>query len=449
MTKKKIIIIILCIIGLVYLSGVLIFSKVTYYNTLIDNEHVNFDSKSQIEKTQNDKFNSETITIKDDVVEDYEISKTKLGVTFDASKLTNDIFEKQKPFFWPIQIFQKKDYDSRKYLNIDEDIMKKQIEKDLIDDVKRKKSVDAQIKYDTKQEKFIIVDDKRGTIISDEVYTNLKKSLLSWDTEFDVSKHYKPANVKSDDLAKTLEQINKKVNREIKIDFSGKEITIPKQEVAGFLLVDKENNVGVNNTNINNYLLTLASENSYAKSSGNKRIVTSFDIKSPYYQIENALLTDDEGEIKVSAKPQTFHQQASQRSLPTSGTYIEVSISQQYMWLYNNDKLVLKTAVVTGNHSLGRDTPQGTYKIWNKERNKVLDGATVGYDYKVPVDYWMAVDYTGVGIHDIGWLNSKNAEQSREVYKTNGSHGCINTPDDLMHIMYENTPIGTPVYIVA
>lgn len=449
MTKKKTIILILCITGLVYLSGVLIFSKVTYYNTLIDNTRVNFDSKSQIEKTQSEKFNSETIMIKDDVVENYEISKTKLGVTFDASKLTNDIFENQNPFLWPIQIFQKKEYDSRKYLNVDEAVMKKQITNDLIKDVKRKKSINAKTKYDTKQQKFIIVDDKQGTIISDKVYPSLKKVLLSWDKEFDVTKQYKPANIRSADLADALEQLNKKVNRKIKVDFSGKEITIPKQDVAGFLLVDKENNVGVNNTSINNYLLTLASENSYAKSSGSKRIVTSFDVKSPYYQIENALLTNDEGEIKVSAKPQTFYQQASQRSLPTSGTYIEVSISQQYMWLYNNGKLVLKTAVVTGNHSLGRDTPQGTYKIWNKERNKVLDGASVGYDYKVPVDYWMAVDYTGVGIHDIGWLNSKNAEQSRNVYKTNGSHGCINTPDDLMHIMYENTPIGTPVYIVA
>lgn len=32
-----------------------------------------------------------------------------------------------------------------------------------------------------------------------------------------------------------------------------------------------------------------------------------------------------------------------------------------------------------------------------------------------------------------------------EIYKTNGSHGCINSPYYLAKTIYENIQVGTPV----
>ena len=45
----------------------------------------------------------------------------------------------------------------------------------------------------------------------------------------------------------------------------------------------------------------------------------------------------------------------------------------------------------------------------------------------------MGVTYQGVGFHDATWRNRFGGT----IYKTNGSHGCINTPFDNMKTCIE------------
>lgn len=116
-------------------------------------------------------------------------------------------------------------------------------------------------------------------------------------------------------------------------------------------------------------------------------------------------------------------------------TYIEVDMSEQKMYYYENEVLKLETDVVTGNTSLHRGTPSGTNYVYNKQRNRVLRGA----DYATPVKYWIPV-YKAIGIHDASWRKNFGGE----IYKTNGSHGCVNTPTDQVSQLYDMVEIGTP-----
>ena len=95
----------------------------------------------------------------------------------------------------------------------------------------------------------------------------------------------------------------------------------------------------------------------------------------------------------------------------------------------------IETPVVTGNTSLRRGTPSGTNFVYNKERNRVLRGA----DYASPVKFWIPVR-GAIGIHDASW----RSKDGGEIYKTNGSHGCINTPYDEVSKLYDMVEIGTP-----
>lgn len=117
-------------------------------------------------------------------------------------------------------------------------------------------------------------------------------------------------------------------------------------------------------------------------------------------------------------------------------TYIEIDYTNQRMWFYKDGVLLVDTYVVTGNSSKGMDSPTGIYCIYNREQNATLKGE----DYETPVNYWMPF-YGGVGIHDATWRSSFGGE----IYKTGGSHGCINTPLENAAIIYENVSIGTPV----
>lgn len=116
-------------------------------------------------------------------------------------------------------------------------------------------------------------------------------------------------------------------------------------------------------------------------------------------------------------------------------TYIEVDMTEQMMYYYENGEQKIATPVVTGNTGLRRGTPQGTNYVYSKERNRVLRGQ----GYASPVKYWMPVK-GGVGIHDSSW----RSEYGGTIYKTNGSHGCINTPLDEVIKLYDMVEIGTP-----
>ncbi len=116
-------------------------------------------------------------------------------------------------------------------------------------------------------------------------------------------------------------------------------------------------------------------------------------------------------------------------------TYIEVDMTDQMMYYYVAGELKIETPVVTGNTGLRRGTPSGTNYVYNKQRNRVLRGE----DYASPVKYWIPVK-GAIGIHDASW----RSKYGGEIYKTNGSHGCINTPLDEVSQLYDMVEVGTP-----
>ncbi len=117
-------------------------------------------------------------------------------------------------------------------------------------------------------------------------------------------------------------------------------------------------------------------------------------------------------------------------------TYIEVDMGQQRMYYYQNGECLVSVDVVTGNARRRWNTPEGINFVYAKQRNRILRGA----DYATPVKYWMPV-VGNVGIHDADWRRDFGGE----IYLTNGSHGCINTPPDVMSELYELVEKGTPV----
>ena len=119
-------------------------------------------------------------------------------------------------------------------------------------------------------------------------------------------------------------------------------------------------------------------------------------------------------------------------------TYIEVNMGKQELFYYVEGKLSMNMPIVTGNVNRGRGTPTGIFPVYNKRYHTNL----VGVDYVSYVNYWLGV-HKGVGIHDATW-RSKFGE---EIYKRDGSHGCINCPLDTVSQLWEVVEVGTPVVL--
>lgn len=120
-------------------------------------------------------------------------------------------------------------------------------------------------------------------------------------------------------------------------------------------------------------------------------------------------------------------------------TYVEICISQQRMWCYENGNLIVDTPVVTGNPNRDWGTPSGgVWAIDAKKRDAILEGE----GYEEPVDYWMPFN-DNIGIHDF----QERYHFGGSIYLSNGSHGCVNTPYDAVQKIFNAVSIGTPVIV--
>ncbi len=117
-------------------------------------------------------------------------------------------------------------------------------------------------------------------------------------------------------------------------------------------------------------------------------------------------------------------------------SYIEVDLTNQKVWLYKDGELLGESGCVSGDYE-NSPTPEGIYTIYFMKSPATLRGS----GYTSNVDYFMAY-YGNYGLHDASW----RSEFGGDIYLTDGSHGCINLPDKMAQLLYENTGYG---YVVV
>lgn len=121
--------------------------------------------------------------------------------------------------------------------------------------------------------------------------------------------------------------------------------------------------------------------------------------------------------------------------------YVLIDLSDQMLYIVQGDMYLLTTPVVTGLANSSRETPTGEYKIWSKESSRYLTGP----GYNCWVDYFMPFN-GGIGIHDASWRSDEEF-MAGDTYLTNGSHGCINVPCNIMSEVYGYCEVGTIVIV--
>lgn len=67
----------------------------------------------------------------------------------------------------------------------------------------------------------------------------------------------------------------------------------------------------------------------------------------------------------------------------------------------------------------------------------------VGPNYKSYVSFFMPFD-GGIGLHD---ADRWRKEYGGNIYKTNGSHGCVNMPYNKVKKVYKKAKVGTRVLV--
>lgn len=117
---------------------------------------------------------------------------------------------------------------------------------------------------------------------------------------------------------------------------------------------------------------------------------------------------------------------------------IEVSLSRQWLYAYEDDRLVFDAPVATGKD--GFNTPTGTFAIYYKIPLQTMRGNLNGESWEVP-NVPHAMYFNGsVALHGTYWHNLFGTG-------TRVSHGCVNLGLDDAAWLYEWAPIGTLVTV--
>lgn len=123
--------------------------------------------------------------------------------------------------------------------------------------------------------------------------------------------------------------------------------------------------------------------------------------------------------------------------------YSEIDLTEQRVYVYRNGELAYSCICVSGlpTEKQDRITRTGVWYIKEKKPEKVL----VGEDYETPVKYWIRIMWTGTGYHALD--RSDWGKWTPELYKTKGSHGCLNLQESDAKKLYELINLDDPVFI--
>jgi len=169
--------------------------------------------------------------------------------------------------------------------------------------------------------------------------------------------------------------------------------------------------------------------------------------------LENALaaaVTNDQPLVyPISSQTVPFATLSTSLTPLNLSQYVEVNLSKQHLWVWQNGQVIYDSPVTTGATGAGFPTVTGMFHVYQKKTDTHLVGYAYGpaYDYDVFVQYWMAF-YEGFGMHDASWRNGNFGETSGPFgYYYDGSHGCVNLPLATAKFLYGWTTIGTPVWV--
>ena len=156
-------------------------------------------------------------------------------------------------------------------------------------------------------------------------------------------------------------------------------------------------------------------------------------------------LVDMESNTAITRKPVYGNEGLSRNGMNDMlGSYVEVDISAQHLWVYKNNKMVVETDVVTGLPTEKRETLEGMFTIPYKASpyNLVGGGGSEEQGWDVEVQYWMPF-CDGQGLHDASWQYTFGGD----AYMWNGSHGCVNLPTDVAGLIYDTVEPNYPIIL--
>lgn len=444
----EIIVIILGSLALLYLLISLYFLNHYFLNTVINNVNMSLKSYNRGEELIKEYAKEYTLhLIERDEKTEY-INSREIALNYNNKNSIEKVHTMQKSLKWLFFIFKEQNFYINDLYTYDTKSLTKRF--DNLVCLNNEKVMPENVSFQYTDGVYKLIKEIDGNIINrNNLEKNIKKCIKSGIRTLDLSKnncYEKPRYTM--DSAKTPETkaiLDKYVSTCITYKFGPVTEILDGNIINQWLIVDNNLAVEINVRAVRKYVKELSKKYDTVgiprdfKTSIGKTIKVSgglygFKINQDAEVLD---LLEEIAEGRVMEKEPVYTQKAFERGENEIGsTYVEINITRQYLWFYKKGKLIAQGAVVTGNPNRGNATVVGVNMLNYKQKGVELTGP----GYEVGVTYWMPF-YGNIGIHDAKWRNRFGGT----IYKTNGTHGCVNAPLYLAKIIYENIESGIPI----
>ncbi|NLK97690.1 MAG: L,D-transpeptidase family protein [Epulopiscium sp.] len=438
-----------CTILGIYFGLAIYFTGHYYFGSQINSIDVSGKTIEEAQAILMSRLQNYTLTLKERGGKTEQFKGEEIGLKYRSEDAFRNFKDSQKPLKWVAALFNKENSKMTVEVQYDEQLLKERIDQlSCFDSKQIIEPKNPEIKYINNQ--YVIIEEVSGTKVDKELlFSAVADSILQQESELDleladcyIKSQY---NSTSPKIIEAKDTLNQYISSKITYNFGDRQEILDDSMIHQWLSIDENYQITFYEEKVKEYVKelsktynTIGRTREFITSSGEKITVGGGDYGWYINQDEEAqylIQAIKEGTIETR-EPAYIQTAFSRNSNDIGNTYVEIDLTNQYLWFYKNGTLITEGPVVTGNVSTNHTTPKGVYRLKYKQRNAILRGP----GYAAPVSFWMPFN-GDIGIHDATWRSRFGGN----IYKTNGSHGCINCPYNVARDIFNDIEVGTPV----
>ena len=440
--------IIVAAVLLLYLLISFYFTSHFFFSTTINGADVSFKSERQADQSiRRYTENYKLLLIEREGNTDV-ITGQEAGLEYKNKAYVKEALNEQKALHWIGSFFKKQEFISVNLCFYNEN--KLNLKLNQLNCFKQAKIEPENVSYQYTDGHYQMVKEIYGNRIEKEkLKATVADSLLKGETKLDLdanSCYINPVyTMKSPKAYKTLRHLNKCASTHVTYLFGSKREVVDGNVIQYWIAVDENLDIILDKDKVRAYVKAMSKKYDTVgvKRSFKTSLGTMVDIEGGIYgwkidqEGETSALAENINSGRILIREPVYIQKAVSRAGNEIGeTYVEINITRQHMWFYKDGRLIAQGPVVTGNPNRGNATVTGAYMLNYKQEGAVLSGP----GYEAGVQYWMPF-YGNIGIHDAKWRRAFGGE----IYKKNGTHGCVNAPYYLAKTIYKHIESGIPI----
>lgn len=467
--KNKIMKIVVMLIVTILVMSCCVYAGISYYysyhfflGTTINGIDSSNKTAYEVEQEIAGKKDNYVIQVSARMQEPQTITGKDIDYQYVSSGEILQLLKTQKPWEWIRGFFETKNYMVQEETVFSREKLEKQVSS--LNCAQKENQIAPENAYVSfANSEFTIVPETEGSELNArEAYQMISGAIDNEAADVDLGsnpKAYKKADVTRDssELQNMVNMYNSLAKANITYTFGDEMVTLDGNTIKNWLQFDEKGQLlpddGAFRQHVVDYVTQLAAdhdtvgtERQFETTSGRTVYVygSAYGWKIDQDKEVAQLMQEIQSGTQTTREPVYFMRANAHGINDLGDTYIEVDLTEQYMWYYQNGNIIFQSEIVSGlPGDPDRKTPPGIFTLNSKSSPSVLRGemtANGTYSYEQPVTYWMPFN-GGIGFHDADWQPYFGGDR----YLTGGSHGCINLPPENAGQLYSLIQYDVPI----